>query len=125
MAVRCQIFHWWQLRVVAAKEHKIVMERELGEYVQERSLCHKYLVNAKRRVEETFLDPVLQPRECFGGIELATRNVSSCGYCTAQEFETLLDQSAFPISSAAVNTEPLLFCTELQGEFRDITLSFT
>ena len=31
-------FNWWQLRVVAAKEHKIAMERELGEYVQERGL---------------------------------------------------------------------------------------
>ena len=39
-------FNWWQLRVVAAKEHKIALERELGQYVQERSLCHKYLVDA-------------------------------------------------------------------------------
>ena len=46
-------FNWWQLRVVAAKEHKIALERELGQYVQERSLCHKYLVDAKRRIEET------------------------------------------------------------------------
>ena len=43
-------FNWWQLRVVAAKEHKIAMERELGEYVQERGFCHKYLVDAKSGV---------------------------------------------------------------------------
>ena len=118
-------FYWWQLRVVAAKEHRVAMERELGQHVQERGLCHEYLVNAKRAVEESLLDPVLQPRECFGGIELATRNVSTRSYCTADEFETLLDQSAFPTPRTAVNTEAPLFCTELQSEFRDITFSFT
>ena len=66
-------FYWWQLRVVAAKEHKVAMERELGQHVQERGLCHEYLINAKRAVEESLLDPMLQPRECFGCIELATR----------------------------------------------------
>ena len=61
-------FNWWQLRVVAAKEHKIAMERELGEYVQERSLCHKYLVDAKRRVEETLLDSMLHNRESASAV---------------------------------------------------------
>ena len=74
-------FYWWQLRVVARKQHEVAMQRELGEHVQERSLAHKYLVDAKRRVGETFLNPVLQPRECFGGIELTTRNVSPGGDC--------------------------------------------
>ena len=118
-------FYWWQLRVVAAKEHKVAIQRELGQYVQERGLCHAYLIHAKRAVEESLLDPVLQPRECFGGIELATRHVSSGGYCTAQEFETFLDQSAFPAASAACDAEAPLFCAELQGQFRDITLSLS
>ena len=118
-------FYWWQLRVVAAKEHKIAMEAELGQHIQERGLCHEYLVNAKRAVEESLLDPVLQPRECFGGIELATRNVSTRSYCTADEFETLLDQSAFPTTRTAVNTEAPLFCAELQSQLLDITLSFS
>ena len=101
------------------------MERELGEYAQERGLSHKYLVNAKRAVEETLLDPVLQPGECFGGIELATRNVSTRSYCTVDEFETLLDQSAFPTARTTVNAEAPLFCAELQSQLLDITLSFT
>ena len=118
-------FYWWQLRVVAAKEHKVAMERELGQHVQERGLCHEYLVNAKRAVEESLLDPVLQPRECFGGIELATRNVSTSSHCTVDEFETLLDQSAFPTACASVYAEGPLFCAELQSQLLDITLSFT
>ena len=89
-------FNWWQLRVVAAKEHKIAMEAELGQHIQERGLCHEYLVNAKRAVEESLLDPVLQPRECFGGIELATRNVSARSHCTVDEFEALLDRVLLP-----------------------------
>ena len=92
-------FYWWQLRVVAAKEHKDAMERELGQHIQERGLCHEYLINAKRAVEESLLDPVLQPRECFGGIELATRHVSTRSYCTVDEFETLLDQSRLATSA--------------------------
>ena len=118
-------FNWWQLRVVAAKEHKIAMERELGQHVQERGLCHEYLVNAKRAVEESLLDPVLQPRECFGGIELATRNVSTRSYCTVDEFEALLDQNTFPTPCAPVYAEGPLFCAELQSQLLDITLSFT
>ena len=110
--------------VVAAKEHTIILEHELGQYVQESSLCHKYLVNAKRRIEETSLNPVLEPRECFSGIELPTRNVSSRSYCTVQKFETLLDQSTLATPCAPVHTETPLFCAELQSEFRDITLSF-
>ena len=31
-------FYWWQLRVVAAKEHKVAMERELGQRPGARSL---------------------------------------------------------------------------------------
>ena len=117
-------FYWWQLRVVAAKEHKVAMERELGQHIQERGLCHEYLINAKRAVEESLLDPVLQPGECFGGIELATRNVSASSYCTVDEFETLLDQSTLATPSAPIYTEGPLFCAELQCQFRDITLSF-
>ena len=118
-------FYWWQLRVVAAKEHRVAMERELGQYVQERGLCHEYLVHAKRAVEESLLDPVLQPRECFGGIELATRHVSTRSYCTVDEFETLLDQSTLAAPSAPIYTEGQLFCAELQSQLLDITLSFT
>ena len=79
----------------------------------------------KRAVEESLLDPVLQPRECFGGIELATRNVSTRSYCTVEEFETLFDQSTLATPCASVHTETPLFCAELQSEFRDITFSFT
>ena len=68
---------------------------------------------------------MLQPRECFGGIELATRNVSTRSHCTVDEFEAFLDQSAFPAPSRPIHTEGPLFCTELQSQFRDITLSFT
>ena len=56
-------FNWWQLRVIAAEEHGIILERELSQHVQQGSLCHKYLVDAKRRVEETFLTPVLEPAQ--------------------------------------------------------------
>ena len=84
-------FYWWQLRVVARKQHEVAMQRELGEHVQERSLAHKYLVDAQRCIEETLLDPVLQPRECLSGIELTTRNVSPGGDCT-----TIQRLQAFP-----------------------------
>ena len=40
-------FYWWQLCVVARQQHEIALERELCEYVQERSLAHKAFVNAK------------------------------------------------------------------------------
>ena len=66
-----KLFNWWQLKIIAAKEHKAAMETELGEYVQERGLCHKYLVDAKRAVEESLLNPVLQPAQSFCGVELA------------------------------------------------------
>ena len=56
-------FYWWQLRVVARKEHEIAMQREFCEHIQERGLAHKYLVDAQRRIEETFLDQVLQVSE--------------------------------------------------------------
>ena len=118
-------FYWWQLRVVAAKEHKVAMEAELGQHIQERGLCHEYLVNAKRAVEESLLDPVLQPRECFSGIELSTRNMSSRGHCTVQDFETFLDQSTLATPCAPIYTEGPLFCAELQSQLLDITLSFS
>ena len=118
-------FYWWQLRGVAAKEHKVAMEAELGQYVQERGLCHEYLINAKRAVEESLLDPVLQPRECFGGIELATRHVRTRSYCTVDAFETLLDQSTLATPCAPIYAEGPLFCAELQSQLLDITLSFT
>ena len=40
-------FYWWQLRVIARKEHEIAMEREFCEHVQERGLAHKYLVDGE------------------------------------------------------------------------------
>ena len=67
---------------------------------------------------------MLQPRECFGGIELATRHVSTRSYCTVDEFEALLDQSTLAAPSGAIHTEGPLFCAELQSQLLDITLSF-
>ena len=114
-------FYWWQLRVVARKEHEFAMEREFCEHVQERSLAHKYLVNAQRRIEETLLDPVLQPRECLSGIELTTRNVSSGGDCAViQLLQAFPREETFPTTWGAVQAETPLFTCELQGQLDNV-----
>ena len=115
-----------QLRVVARKEHEVAMQRELREHVQERSLAHKYLVDAKRRVEETFLNPVLQPRECFGGIELTTRNVSPGGDCTTINLlQTFPRDEGLSTPRGAIQTEAPLFTCELQSQLDDVRFSFS
>ena len=102
------------------------MRRQFREHVQERSLAHEYLVDAKRRVEETFLNPVLEPRECFSGIELTTRNVSSGGDCA-----TIALLQAFPRDEGlstprrAIQTEAPLFTCELQSQLDDVRFSFS
>ena len=119
-------FYWWQLRVVARKQHEVAMQRELGEHVQERSLAHKYLVDAKRRVEETFLNPVLEPRECFSGIELTTRNVSSGGDCAViQRLQAFPRDEGFSTPRRAIQTEAPLFTCELQSQLDDVRFSFS
>ena len=119
-------FYWWQLRVVARKQHEVAMQRELGEHIQERSLAHKYLVDAKRRVEETFLNPVLEPRECFSGIELTTRNVSSGGDCaTIQRLQAFPRDEGFSTPRRAIQTEAPLFTCELQSQLDDVRFSFS
>ena len=117
-------FYWWQLRVIARKEHEIAMQREFCEHVQERSLAHKYLIDAQRRIEETLLDPVLQPRECLSGIELTTRNVSSGGDCAViQQLQAFPRQEAFPAAWGAVQAETPLFTCELQSQLDDVRFS--
>ena len=119
-------FYWWQLRVVARKQHEVAMQRELGEHVQERSLAHKYLVDAKRRVEETFLNPVLEPRECFSGIELTTRNVSSGGDCAViQRLQAFPRDEGLSTPRGAIQTEAPLFTCELQSQLDDVRFSFS
>ena len=117
-------FYWWQLRVIARKEHEIAMQREFCEHVQERGLAHKYLVDAQRRIEETLLDPVLQPRECLSGIELTTRNVSSGGDCAViQQLQAFPRQEALATSWGTVQAETPLFTSELQSQLDDVRFS--
>ena len=99
------------------------MQRELGQHIKERSFAHKHLVDTKRRLEETLLDPVLQARECFSGIELATRNVRPAGDRAARnQLKAPFCQSTFPTAWGSHETETPLFTSHIQSELLDIAL---
>ena len=101
------------------------METELGQYVQERGLCHKYLVDAKRCVEETLLNPVLQPRECFSGIQLSTHNMSPGGNCaTVQHLQAFPRNETFTTTRRPIQAEVRLFTCELQCQLDDVRFAF-
>ena len=69
---------------------------------------------------------MLQPRECFSGIELSTRNVRPGGDCTIiQQLQAVASQEAFPRTRRTIKTEIPLFTSELQGQLDDVRFSFT
>ena len=67
---------------------------------------------------------MLQPRECFGGIELTTRNVSSGGDCaTIQRLQAFPRDEGLSTPRGAIQTEAPLFTCELQSQLDDVRFS--
>ena len=72
-----RVLYRWKLSVISRKYHKVVVERNLCQDVQEGIFHHEKFVKYQRAFGKTFLDPVLEPAQSDPGIELRRCHMSS------------------------------------------------
>ena len=116
----------WQLSVIPRQADMGASQRHLGDHVQQRHLVHKAFVKAKRALEVSLLNPVLETGQGLAGLELPTRHVrTGAASDTLQLLKTTTHEMRLADARRPVQEEVPLFTSELQSQLLDVSFTFT